>query len=36
VVVALFSVTTTVVLQKALGRIFVMVQLCHSSDFGSL
>jgi hypothetical protein len=24
------------VLQKALGRIFVMVQLCHSNDFGSL
>jgi hypothetical protein len=27
---------TTVVLQKALGRIFVMVRLCHSNDFGSL
>jgi hypothetical protein len=26
----------TVVLQKALGRIFVMVLLCHSNDFGSL
>jgi hypothetical protein len=34
--VALFFVTTTVVLQEALGRIFVMVQLCHSNDFGSL
>jgi hypothetical protein len=36
VVVALFFVTSAVVLQKALGRIFVMVQLCHSNDFGSL
>jgi hypothetical protein len=36
VVVALFSVTTTVVLQKVLGRTFVMVQLCHSNDFGSV
>jgi hypothetical protein len=36
VVVALFFVTATVVLQKALGRIFVMVRLCHSNDFGSL
>jgi hypothetical protein len=36
VVVALFVVNTTVVLQKALGRAFVMVQLCHSNDFGSL
>jgi hypothetical protein len=35
VVVALFFVTTTVVLQKALGRIFVMARLCHSNDFGS-
>jgi hypothetical protein len=34
--VLLFFVTTTVVLQKALGRIFVLVQLCHSNDFGSL
>jgi hypothetical protein len=29
-------VTTTVVLQKALGRTFVMARLCHSNDFGSL
>jgi hypothetical protein len=34
VVVASFSVTTTVVLQRVLGRTFVMVQLCHSNDFG--
>jgi hypothetical protein len=34
--VALFSVTTIVVLQKVLGRTFVMVQLCHSNNFGSL
>jgi hypothetical protein len=33
---ALLSVTTTVVPQKLLGRTFVMVQLCHSNDFGSL
>jgi hypothetical protein len=36
VVVALCFVTTTVVLQKVLGRTFVMVQLCHSNDFSSL
>jgi hypothetical protein len=35
-VVTAFFVTTTVVLQKALGRIFVMVRLCHSNNFGSL
>jgi hypothetical protein len=33
VVVALFSVTTTVVSQKVLGTTFMMVQLCHSNDF---
>jgi hypothetical protein len=32
----IFLDTTTVVLQKVLGRSFVMVQLCHSNDFGSL
>jgi hypothetical protein len=32
----IFFVTTTVVLQKALGRTFVMVLFCHSNDFGSL
>jgi hypothetical protein len=32
----IFSVFTTVGLQKVLGRTFVMVQLCHSNDFGSL
>jgi hypothetical protein len=36
VVVALFYVTTSVVWQKVLGRTFVMVQLCHSNDFGSI
>jgi hypothetical protein len=33
---ALLSVTTTVVSQKVLGRTFVMVQLRHLNDFGSL
>jgi hypothetical protein len=36
VVVALSPGTTTAVLQKVLGRSFVMLQLCHSNDFGSL
>jgi hypothetical protein len=35
-VVALFAVNTTVVLQKVLGRTFVMLQMCHSYDFGQL
>jgi hypothetical protein len=34
--VALFFVTTIVILHKALGRIFVMVQLYHSNDFDAL
>jgi hypothetical protein len=36
VVVALFSVTLTIVLQKVLQRTFVIVQMPHSNDFGSL
>jgi hypothetical protein len=32
----IFFATTTVVLQRALGRILVMMRLCHSNDFGSL
>jgi hypothetical protein len=34
--IVLFSIPYTVVLQKVLGRTFLMVQLCDSNGFGSL